>query len=237
MAGTDKPQSYYLRISRTEDANAPGKQDERNGHESLSSDLMVDAGFLELVRYGVRSASDTHIASSVAVVDDQSLPDNLRVRYDFHFKGTDATVPGFRRYGNDGYGDKTTGGDYAVNGVMSPDQRGRVWPIFTGERGHYELALDSLKAGGVTSADIDAIRNTYVRGMELFANEGLMIPEQVYEGVGSPDPHGYTVGQGTDSATPLAWSHAEYIKLLRSLRDKQVWDRNPTTYDRFSQGK
>jgi glucoamylase len=27
-------------------------------------------------------------------------------------------------------------------GKMAPGQRGRVWPIFTGERGHYELALD-----------------------------------------------------------------------------------------------
>ncbi len=237
VAGSDKPQSYYLRISRSEDANAPGRQDERNGQAGLSSDLMVDAGFLELVRYGVRAADDKHIASSVAVVDDQTLPDNLRVRYDFHFKGTDVTVPGFRRYGNDGYGDKTSGGDYAVNGVMSPEQRGRVWPIFTGERGHYELAVDGLKAGGATPADIDAIRNTYVRGMELFANEGLMIPEQVFEGVGSNEPHAYEVGEGTDSATPLAWSHAEYIKLLRSLRDKQVWDRNPTTYAHFSQRK
>ncbi len=198
---------------------------------------MVDAGFLELVRYGVRSANDKNIESSLKVVDDQDLPENLRVRYDFHFPGSDVTVPGFRRYGNDGYGDKTTGGDYAVNGTMSPDQRGRVWPIFTGERGHYELALDALKPGGATQADVDAIRGVYVKGMELFANDGLMIPEQVFEGVGSPDPHAYVVGEGTDSATPLAWSHAEYIKLLRSLRDKAVWDRNASTYAHFVQVK
>ena len=235
VMGDDKPATYYLRISRSEDANNPGTQDERNGHAGLRSDLMVDAGFLELVRYGVRPADDKNIEDSVKVIDDQDLPDNLRVRYDFHFGGT--TVPGFRRYGNDGYGDRVSGGNYAVNGTMQPDQRGRVWPIFTGERGHYELALDNLKAGGATAADIDAIRATYVKGMEDFANEGLMIPEQVFEGVGSPDPHGYVVGQGTDSATPLAWSHAEYIKLLRSLRDKAVWDQNPPTAQHFSSVK
>ncbi len=27
-----------------------------------------------------------------------------------------------------------------------------------------------------------------------------------------------------NNATPLAWSHAEYVKLLRSLKDQQVWD-------------
>ena len=235
VMGDDKPATYYLRISRSEDANNPGVQDERNGHAGLRSDMMVDAGFLELVRYGVRPADDKNIESSLAVVDDQDLPDNLRVRYDFHFG--DTTVPGFRRYGNDGYGDRVSGGDYAVSGVMQPDQRGRVWPIFTGERGHYELALDNLKAGGATTADIDSIRGTYVKGMEDFANEGLMIPEQVFDGVGSADPHGYTVGEGTDSATPLAWSHAEYIKLLRSLRDKAVWDQNAPTAQHFGSVK
>ena len=63
------------------------------------------------------------------------------------------------------------------------------------------------------------------------------LPEQVFDGVGSNQPHGYVAGQGTDSATPLAWSHAEYIKLLRSLRDRQVWDRNATTFDHFAKGK
>jgi glucoamylase len=228
VRGEDKPATYYLRISRSEDANNPGVLDERNGLKGLRGDLMVDGGFLELVRYGVRPADDKKITGSLAVLDDQTLPENLRVRYDFKFG--DLTVPGFRRYGNDGYGDKTSGGDY---GDMTPDQRGRVWPIFTGERGHYELAVDALKPGGATEADIQSIRATYVRGMEAFANEGLMLPEQVFDGVGSPGPHGYVVGEGTESATPLAWSHAEYVKLLRSLRDKAVWDRNPTTARHF----
>ena len=233
ITGDDSPATYYMRISRSEDANSPGTLDERNGHPGLSGDLVVDQGFIELVRYGVRPADDADIVSSLRVIDDQSLPENLRVRYDFHFVGTAGAVPGFRRYGNDGYGERTTGGDYAIGGKMDPSQRGRVWPIFTGERGHYALALASLKPGGATEADIDAIRATYVKGMEDFANQGLMIPEQVYDGVGTAD-HGYVTGQGTDSATPLAWSHAEYIKLLRSLRDRQVWDRNPATFARYA---
>jgi glucoamylase len=237
VMGPDKPAAYYLRISRSEDANHPGDQDARNGHPAMPSDMMVDAGFLELVRYGVRPANDPKIENSLKVIDDQDLPDNLRVRYDFTFPGSAAVIPGFRRYGNDGYGDTTTGEAYAVNGQMSPDQRGRVWPIFTGERGHYELALDAQKPGGATKADIDAIRNVYVRGMEDFANEGLMIPEQVWDGVGAAGPHGYVKGEGTDSATPLAWSHAEYVKLLRSLRDKAVWDRNDATYQHFGSVK
>ena len=42
---------------------------------------------------------------------------------------------------------------------------------------------------------------------EGFANAGDMIPEQVFE----------QTGKGTGAATPLAWSHAEYIKLLWSM--------------------
>ena len=224
-----KPQSYYLRISKTQDANSPGVEAERNGQSPLASDLMMDAGFIELVRYGIRRADDPHITSSIAAIDNQSLSDDLRVRYDLTLDGH--SYPGFRRYGHDGYGDTTQGQNY---GSMSPDQRGRVWPIFTGERGHYELALAGLKSGGATKADIDHIRDTYVKAIEVFANEGLMIPEQVFDGIGSEGIHTYSLGKGTDSATPLAWSHAEYIKLLRSLRDRQIWDQNSVAFAHFA---
>jgi glucoamylase len=79
--------------------------------------------------------------------------------------------------------------------------------------------------GAPSAADIAAIRQTYVRGMERFANGGLMLAEQVWDGVGNPTAKDYAVGQNTDSATPLAWTHAEYLKLLRSLADGKVWDR------------
>jgi glucoamylase len=219
--------TYFLRLSRSDDANEPGIQDERNGRVGLRGDLILDAGFLELVRYGVYPANEVNIARSLAFIDDETLPENLRVKYSFSFKGEKGTFPGFRRYGNDGYGeDQITGDNYAVFGISSKNQRGRVWPIFTGERGHYELALAKTKASGVTDSDSLRIRETYVRAMELFANEGLMIPEQVFDGVGTPSK-GYVMGEGTNSATPLAWSHAEYVKLLRSLADKSVWDYNP----------
>ena len=100
-----------------------------------------------------------------------------------------------------------------------------MWPFFTGERGHYEIA-----AANATKTLNDAkqadIRNSYVKGLEQFANEGMMLPEQVWDGVGV-NKAGYELGEGTNSATPLAWTHAEYVKLVRSLSDKQVWDHYP----------
>lgn len=179
---------------------------------------ILDAGFLELVRYGVRAANHWSILESIPELDDTTIDENLRVKYLFSFDGDTASYPGWRRYGNDGYGeDETDGTNY---GRMTPGQRGRVWPFFTGERGHYELA----KAIELGENSIDRLSNSYIKAMEYFANEGLMIPEQVWDGVGV-NPGNYTAGEGTNSATPLAWSHAEYLKLLRSVADQQVWDR------------
>jgi glucoamylase len=82
---------------------------------------IVDAGFLELVRYGIRRATDPLIVCSLKVVDAV-----LRVET--------PAGPCWRRYNHDGYGQRTDGGPYTGWG------RGRPWPLLTGERGHYELA-------------------------------------------------------------------------------------------------
>jgi len=225
---------HFLRIAPNGHPDAGDKLLSRNGKPARPEESYLDTSFLELVRYGVRSPTDPVILNSVAAVDDQTLPDDFRIRYDFHFAGSTQTYPGWRRYSDDGYGEDTVSGanfgaetedrlEKDVDGHQSPTQRGRVWPIFTGERGHYELAAALARNGD--KADLEPIRATYVRAMELFANQGMMIPEQVWDGVGVNPNHRFTLGSGTDCATPLSWSHAEYIKLLRSLHDRRVWDR------------
>jgi glucoamylase len=82
---------------------------------------IVDAGFLELVRYGVRPAGDPLIVDSLKVVDavlKQNLPQG----------------PCWLRYNWDGYGQRADGGPFQGWG------QGRAWPLLTGERAHYELA-------------------------------------------------------------------------------------------------
>jgi glucoamylase len=232
--GTFGDGHYYLRLNSDQDPNNKSPVEERNGQAPVAEDRMLDAGFLELVRYGVRRADDPAIVASLPELDDESLEDLYRVRYSFKFPGVEGSFPGWRRYGVDGYGEDTkTGANYGADNQMRPGQRGRVWPIFTGERGHYELALAGL-AGKPSPAAVKSIRETYVKAMELFANDGLMIPEQVWDGVGADSPHSYVRGEGTDSATPLAWSHAEYIKLLRSVSDGQVWDNYAPVKARYS---
>jgi glucoamylase len=82
---------------------------------------IVDAGFLELVRYGIRPADDRLIVDSLKVVDKLLKIDT-------------PNGPCWRRYPHDGYGQRADGGPY--NGVG----QGRAWPRLTGERAHYELA-------------------------------------------------------------------------------------------------
>jgi len=223
--------NYFLRINSNIDPNDHSPLKDANGQVISDESLVMDAGFLELVRYGVRPANDPAVLASLPELDNQQLPDLLRVKYEFTFPGVEGSFPGWRRYGIDGYGeDSANGMGYAFQGVATATQRGRVWPIFTGERGHYELA----RAQAEGNLDLAQLRNTYVKAMELFANQGMMIPEQVWDGVGSNSAYNFTLGEGTDSATPLAWSHAEYIKLLRSYADQQIWDNNASTAARFA---
>jgi len=82
--------------------------------------------------------------------------------------------------------------------------KGRLWPIFASEQGRY---LWELYEKGHTSLEVAEKESLELLQTFLnFSNSGYMIPEQVFE----------NSGLGTGSATPLAWSHAEFIKLLWS---------------------
>ena len=226
LTGEASDGRYFVRIAQDENTNGDTRLAANNGRAGMDKKQILDGGFLELVRYGVRGAHSESVMASLPEYDDQSLVDNLRVKYTFTDEQGRA-YPGWRRYGNDGYGeDEKRGSNYAEGGNNTDGQRGRVWPFFTGERGHYEIAAANAVRGGVTAQDYQRIQHTYVFGMEAFANKGMMLPEQVWDGVGV-NPFGYELGEGTNSATPLAWTHAEYVKLLRSLTDKTVWDHYP----------
>ena len=161
---------------------------------------IVDSGFLELVRYGVRRADDPLMADSLAVVDavlKRELPQG----------------PGWRRYNMDGYGQREDGGPFLGWG------QGRVWPLLTGERAHYELAAGKEIA-------------PLIKAYEAFASCGQMMPEQVWDQADLPQAS-MRLGQPTGSAMPLVWAHAEYLKLLRSALDGKVFDRIDPVYERY----
>jgi glucoamylase len=162
---------------------------------------VIDGGFLELVRYGVRRADDPLIIESLKVVDAV-----LKIETPYGVC--------WRRYNHDGYGQRKDGGPYIGYG------QGRAWPILTGERAHYELAAGK----DVTE---------YIKALESFSSFGGMLPEQVWDYADMPS-EGMYLGRSAGSAQPLVWAHAEYIKLLRSVADGQVFDRISVVADRYA---
>jgi glucoamylase len=182
-------QGYYLRINNDTDPNEGNKIDVRNGGGMWDKRDVVDAGFLELVRLGIRPATDPVIAHSVQVIDS-----TIRIET--------PNGPCFRRYNHDGYGETYFGGPWLGEGI------GRLWPIFTGERGEYEIARGQDPT-------------PYLAAMQKFANAGGMIPEQVWDQA-DPTQSGFVFGTGTGSATPLAWSMAQFLRLVVCAEEKRI---------------
>jgi len=198
---------HYIRINPTDfgapDPDANPKETVvciANGGGTHPARNIVGGDFLQLVRFGIRSPHDPLVTRSVEVMDrvlKRDLPQG----------------PGWRRYNFDGYGQQADGRAFDGVGV------GRSWPIFTGERGHYELA-----------AGRDP--KPYILALEKFANDGGMISEQLWD---EPDlPEGkMKFGKPTGAAMPLCWSHAEYISLVRSCHDGVGFDRVEPAWQRY----
>ena len=123
--------------------------------------------------------------------------------------------PCWHRYNGDGYGEHEDGRPFDGTGI------GRCWPLLTGERAHYELA-----AGNQPGA------KALLAALEGFSSDGHLIPEQVWNAPDIPERE-LIYGKPSGSAMPLAWAHAEHIKLLRSLADEQVFDMPPQPRQRY----
>jgi glucoamylase len=180
---------YFLRLTKDGDPDAATAYDiGDSGPTQVDQRRVVDPGFLELVRLGILPAGDRDVANSLTVVDRQ-----LGV----------ATPNGFfwHRASFDGYGEKLDGSPWAYD--MPPGSlltRGRAWPLLNGERGEYQIAAGQLAGARRQLSTIAAA-----------AGPGDMLPEQVWD----QNPPAPRVRPGTPdfSATPLAWTHAQYIRL------------------------
>ena len=190
---------YFERIDDNGNPNDGHLLHIRNGGGVYDERSIVDSSFLELVRLGVKPWNNPYILSSLKAIDStikQTIPG----------KGE-----GFFRYNHDGYGETATGADYTGAGI------GRLWPIFTGERGHF----------AITSGEK---ADPYLATMRAFANSSYMIPEQVWD---NNAPPGYSPGTPTKSMTPLSWSMAEYITLLASNYSGEVMDLPAIVKERY----
>ncbi len=121
--------------------------------------------------------------------------------------------PSWHRYNGDGYGEHEDGTAYDGTG------RGRAWPLLTGERGHYEIAAGRDPLPLITA-------------MVRMASSGGMLPEQVWDEAPIP-ARGLEPGRPTGGAMPLAWTHAEYIKLVISRGLRRPLDRPDSVWRRY----
>jgi glucoamylase len=199
--------NYYLRITRNQDPNDGEKLEINSGGGSFDEREIVDAGFLDLVRLGIRRANDPLIKRSLAIID--------RL-----IKVETPHGPAWYRYNHDAYGEREDG-----NAYDGRSGRGRPWPLLTGERGQLELAQGKNRRA-----------RRRLDSMMGFANEGRMIPEQIWDLKTTPEPS-LRFGEGTGSATPLAWSMAQFIRLAISLSEGHNVETPEPVMRRYTQGK
>ena len=181
-----------------------------NGGNHRAIDI-IDGGFLELVRMGVKPANDPTITNSL-------------IAYDGGIKQTVGSnaYPAWFRYNFDGYGETNAGDPY--NGSSG---RGRLWPIFDAERGNYQIAATGTGSAG----------SPYLAALKAFSTRQGFISEQIWNRSttlpGDTDnPLGWAVttpasdpsGTITGSMEPLNWAQGEYISLLADIAAGKVVD-------------
>jgi len=203
-------EGYYVRIGDASSGRDAlhGRVAIRNRADtnaSLEASSLISPDALALVRFGLRAADDPRIRNTVIAIDavlKRELP----------------AGPYWYRYNDDGYGEHEDGSPFDGTGI------GRLWPLLTGERAHYELALGKIEEA-----------RRLLAAMEASSSEGGLIPEQIWDAKDIPERELF-LGRPAGSAMPLAWAHAEHVKLLRSLKDGAVFDMPPQTA-RYTGGK
>ncbi|GAB5518126.1 MAG: glucan 1,4-alpha-glucosidase [Rhodothermales bacterium] len=207
---------HYIRVTPSPDDGKDPQEDPNSGTVTIANrepgsqvhfpaKEVADAGFLELVRYGIRAPGTKLIEDSLKVVD-------AYLKVDF------PQGPCWVRYNHDGYGQRPNGGPYHDAGHHHWGL-GHAWPLLTGERAHYELAA---------GRNVDDL----IQALEGFATDTSLLPEQIWMLDDLPNKH-MRFGEPTGAAMPLMWAHAEYIKLLRSVRDGAIFDRLAVVADRY----
>ena len=207
---------YYIRLSKTGDPNAAISYNVGNGGPTLDQRSVIDAGFLELVRLGLKPATDSAIEASLPVVD-------ATIRADT------STGQGWHRYNGDGYGDGASDGH-----PWAPTGRGtgHLWPLLSEERGEYNVAngdvasavavLDSMRAGA--------------SGVGLIPEQDWELPDLPASPLGT-DPTiasiGFHNGRPAGSAAPLTWSAGVYVRLLRDITTGSLLEQPADVSNRY----
>jgi glucoamylase len=179
---------YYVRIAPASrllgdwgDITIPNRAD---GEVPAVSVVALD--FLYLARLGLRSPDAPEIQRSLKVAEAELGVDTPSGRC-------------YHRYTGDGYGEHDDGSPFDGTG------RGRLWPLLTGERGHFALMCGENVSG-------------YLQSMIQMSGRAGLIPEQIWDAAPIPE-HWLEPGKPSGSAMPLLWAQAEFLKLVRAEKE------------------
>jgi glucoamylase len=188
---------YFLRITADGDADAGTQIQIADGGPLVDQREVLDPSFLDLVRLGIVPADDPVVTTTLRLVDEQLAYDAPNGRF-------------WHRASFDGYGERPDGTQWEPVDPGSRETIGRGWPLLTGERGEYEVAL-----GGEAAESTQERLDTMARSAD---DESLFLAEQVWDDQ-PPSAEGseFVPGEPTFSATPLSWTHAGFIRLAHAI--------------------
>ena len=187
-------QRYYLRVTKDGTPDSGTVVQVSDGGPLIDERYLVDPSFLDLVRLGVKKAGDPVIRNSLDVVDDQ-----------LGYQTSNGAF--WHRASFDGYGEKADGSQWEPTDPGSGETIGRGWPLLSGERAEYALqAGDDATAARLFEAMARASHD-----------DSHFLPEQVWDDNPPSGDPGFTPGEPTFSAMPLAWTHAQFARLALSL--------------------
>lgn len=199
---------YFLRLTKNgkPDTASPYEMGD-GGPRSIDQRKVVDPSFLDLVRLGLLPADDPAVVNTLGVVDDRLEADT-------------PNGPFWRRFSHDGYGETRTGGEWTITDPGTHRTLGRGWPILTGERGEYAVTAGADASG-------------YLEAMAAATGDSGMLAEQVWDGRPPTGAACCPAGEGTRSATPLVWSHAQLVRLAWTIQRGRPVDQQAVVADRY----
>lgn len=166
---------YFLRISPNGTPSVEEPLVNARG-KTIAASSLLDLGFLDLVRWGLRPVDDAIVVNTLSLIDQDA------------------------QLSREGYVRRYNGDHYGWQG------RGGYWPLLTGERAEFECWAQRWP---LCRQKLKLFRDSQTTQGHL--------PEQIdklpVEGPG-------TALVAPNSASPLAWAHAGYLRLLQTLQSQ-----------------
>jgi carbohydrate-binding DOMON domain-containing protein len=119
-----------------------------------------------------------------------------------------------------------------ATGTPTGQGTGHLWPVLAGERAEHHIALgDRAAAAGLA----DAMRR-FASGFGLIPEQGWENPDLAPSPFGTPPEEasiGFVNGKPVGSASPLTWSAAQYVRLVRNLAAGRLLEQPTSTTRRY----